>query len=292
MHPIFFSHGSIQLSSYALMIGVGACIGVWLTIREVERKGLDESFHLILVALAFGAGMVGARLAGLWSSPPTTVEVPWWRVLTIWDGRGMTLYGGLAASAAMGLVYVKARGESVWEAADTLAPAWIPLLASDPRRVLPERVLLREDHDAPLGHRRGRRPQQRRLRHPVPPDPALRGRRAGGGVGTGLVAADPPELPGPAGDHVPRALPRRSVLGGAPPARPASGTPLRGARDAEPDPDPEHPSGAVRAGSRVRPRPPADGRRPWSEDRSGPQARGSRPRARLGRGRRVRGLRE
>ena len=83
---------------------------------------------LTLAVIAFAAGVVGARGLSLLFNLPLYVDEPWWSLLAVWDRGGMVMYGGLLLAAAAGLVYIRLRGLRAWDAADTLAVAWLPFL--------------------------------------------------------------------------------------------------------------------------------------------------------------------
>jgi len=120
--------GPIELSSYALMLALGGSVGFWLTYREIQRRRLDPGAMLTLAVIAFAAGVAGARGLSLLFNLPLYVDEPWWSLLAVWDRGGMVMYGGLLLAAAAGLVYIRLRGLRAWDAADTLAVAWLPFL--------------------------------------------------------------------------------------------------------------------------------------------------------------------
>jgi phosphatidylglycerol---prolipoprotein diacylglyceryl transferase len=123
-----FTLGPVELSSYAVMLSLGGSIGFWLTWREIQRKRLEPGPMLGLAALAFVCGVVGARGLSLLIYRPLYAEEPWWSLLAVWDRGGMAMYGGLVLAGAAGLVYIRLRRLPAWDAADTLAAAWTPLI--------------------------------------------------------------------------------------------------------------------------------------------------------------------
>src|SRR5688572_27427254 len=108
------------------MLSLGGSLGFWLTLREATRARLDERRMLTLAALAFAAGLVGGRGLSWMLYRPLYADEPWWSLLDIWDRGGMTLYGGLALAAAVGLAYIRLSRLPAWEASDTLVVAWVP----------------------------------------------------------------------------------------------------------------------------------------------------------------------
>jgi phosphatidylglycerol:prolipoprotein diacylglycerol transferase len=120
--------GSVELSSYALMLSLGGSIGFWLTLREIQRKRLAPGPVLALATIAFVAGVVGARALSVLINFPLYADEPWWSLLAVWDRGGMALYGGLLLAAVAGLAYIRRSGLRAWDAADTLVAAWTPFI--------------------------------------------------------------------------------------------------------------------------------------------------------------------
>jgi phosphatidylglycerol:prolipoprotein diacylglycerol transferase len=128
MHPIIY-FGPLEISTYAVMLSVGASLGFWLTYRDAERKGLDIAEVLKLTAVAFAAGLIGARGLVWLARPAIYEERPFSSIFVLWDRSGMSLYGGLALAALAGFLYARARGHEIWDIADTLAFAFLPAIA-------------------------------------------------------------------------------------------------------------------------------------------------------------------
>lgn len=130
MKPVLLEGTGVEISTYALMLSLGACLGFWLTWRESERKGSDTPSVLMLAALALAGGMVGARGLATLLHGSLYAERPWWSVLMVWDRGGMTLYGGLALAGLLGLGWIAWKRLPAWDTADTLALAWTPFLST------------------------------------------------------------------------------------------------------------------------------------------------------------------
>jgi phosphatidylglycerol:prolipoprotein diacylglycerol transferase len=120
--------GSVELSTYALMISLGASLCLWLTYREAGRKRLDAVQLLALAAVACGAGLLGARALNLLLSDRADAA-SWWSVPALWDQVGMSFYGGLGFAAAAGFVHARVVGVPAWEVADILALSFSPGVA-------------------------------------------------------------------------------------------------------------------------------------------------------------------
>jgi phosphatidylglycerol:prolipoprotein diacylglycerol transferase len=127
MKPIV-SFGPVELSTYALMLSLGACAGFWLTRREIERRRLDAGRMFALAAIAFAAGLIGARGLSFLLHAPIYRARPWWSFFFVWDRGGLSMYGGLVLAALVGLLYIRLARLPAWDTADLLVWAWTPFL--------------------------------------------------------------------------------------------------------------------------------------------------------------------
>ena len=128
MFPIIY-FGPLEISTYAVMLSLGASLGFWLTYRDAVRKGLDVVEVLKLTAIAFAAGLIGARGLVWLASSEASDQRPFSSIFVLWDRSGMSLYGGLALSALASVLYARSRGLDLWDVADTLAFAFLPAIA-------------------------------------------------------------------------------------------------------------------------------------------------------------------
>jgi phosphatidylglycerol:prolipoprotein diacylglycerol transferase len=133
MRPVLFSPGGVEISSYAVMLCLGACLGFWLTLRESERKGGATHDVLMLASVAFVSGLIGARGMVLLLAPSSGTGGagrPWWSLFLVWESGGMAIFGGLALAAVTGLAFAAAKRLPLAESADTLAVAWTPFVSA------------------------------------------------------------------------------------------------------------------------------------------------------------------
>ena len=127
MRPVLFTLGPFQISSYPVMICAGACLAIWLTLREVDRLGLERNLYLKVCLIAFVGGILGARIMNCLVFFDLYRGKPWWKLLALWEG-GLAMYGGILLALALCCLYVRHQGLSFWRAADTLGPPWMLLL--------------------------------------------------------------------------------------------------------------------------------------------------------------------
>jgi phosphatidylglycerol---prolipoprotein diacylglyceryl transferase len=121
VHPDVLRWGFLHITSYGLMMAVAFLAGTALSLREARRRGLDEDDMVTAILVGLVAGVLGARalyviehLAEFRGSA--------WTVLALWQG-GLTLYGGVVAGTAAGLIAAQRLGLPTWTAADAAAPA-------------------------------------------------------------------------------------------------------------------------------------------------------------------------
>ena len=102
MYPILFRIGDFEVTSFGVMVAIGALAGLWLFRRELVRSGLPETATDAAVAGVLG-GLVGAKL--LWTGEHAG-EAP---IMSLVLSRGgMSWFGGLVGGVGAG-VWVIAR---------------------------------------------------------------------------------------------------------------------------------------------------------------------------------------
>src|SRR5215472_3363068 len=96
-----FHVGPLMIHFYGLMYVVGIALAVIITQRRVRNYGGDPSIVGDVALWAVPAGLVGARIYFLITTPKMIPHV-WYGALAIWDG-GLGIWGGIAAGALAGL---------------------------------------------------------------------------------------------------------------------------------------------------------------------------------------------
>ena len=61
MYPVLFRIGNFEVTSFRVLLGLAALVGIWLFRREVARSGLSDSSVDAAMAGVVG-GLVGAKL--------------------------------------------------------------------------------------------------------------------------------------------------------------------------------------------------------------------------------------
>jgi phosphatidylglycerol:prolipoprotein diacylglycerol transferase len=101
MYPTFFHIGNFEVTSFGVMVAIGALVGLWVFGRELARSGLPESASDAAMAGVFG-GLVGAKL--LWVAEHLGEEP--FRDLLFSRG-GMSWFGGLVGGVGTALIVIR-----------------------------------------------------------------------------------------------------------------------------------------------------------------------------------------
>jgi phosphatidylglycerol:prolipoprotein diacylglycerol transferase len=125
MYPILFQIGHFELRSYGAIVALTLFIGVWLSTKEAERRGLGREIVQDFATYALVGGILGARLYYvIFSRPDYFLQNPW-EIFAIWQG-GIGIIGSLLGGLLAALWYARRKKISFLRFADTFAPA-IPL---------------------------------------------------------------------------------------------------------------------------------------------------------------------
>ena len=103
MYPTFFRVGGFEVTSFGVMVAVGALVGVWTFGRELRRTGQPED-AVNGALLGVIAGLIGAKL--LWVAEHRGEE-PMLALLT--SRGGLSWFGGLFGGVSAALAYFRWR---------------------------------------------------------------------------------------------------------------------------------------------------------------------------------------
>lgn len=115
--------GSIQIYWYGIIIGMGVFIGLWLAMRESERRGLDKDLFVDLLIYAVPISIISARIYYVifeWSYYKDHLG----DIYKIWNG-GIAIHGALIGAVITAIVFARSRNISFWKIADIAAPSLI-----------------------------------------------------------------------------------------------------------------------------------------------------------------------
>ena len=103
MYPTLFRIGDFEVTTFGVMVAVGALVGIWMFQRELRGRGLPESGADAAVAGVLG-GLVGAKV--LWTIEHAGQE-PFFDLLL--SRGGMSWFGGLLGGITAGLWMMRRR---------------------------------------------------------------------------------------------------------------------------------------------------------------------------------------
>ena len=121
MYPVLFQFGNFELRSYGVIFALSLFIGVWLSTKEAERKGLDAKFIQDFALYALLGGIIGARIYFILFSEPAYFLAHPWEILAIWHG-GIGVIGSLLGGSLVAIWYCRGTGISFWKLGDILVP--------------------------------------------------------------------------------------------------------------------------------------------------------------------------
>jgi phosphatidylglycerol:prolipoprotein diacylglycerol transferase len=104
VYPVLLKLGSFEITSFGVMVGLGALVGLWLLGRELRFSRLPAgAVDGALVGVV--AGLIGAKL--LWTAEHAG-EAPLAELLL--SRGGLSWFGGFAAGVCAALVWFAVRG--------------------------------------------------------------------------------------------------------------------------------------------------------------------------------------
>ena len=117
MYPVLFRIGDFEITSFGVLVAVGALVGIWLFGRELKRSGLPDD-GVDAAAVGVIGGLIGAKL--LWTLEFSR-EAPMTELL--FSRGGLSWFGGLTGGIGTGLWMLRRRGVPVVAALAAAAPA-------------------------------------------------------------------------------------------------------------------------------------------------------------------------
>lgn len=123
MDPILISIGPLALRWYGVLIALGAVLGAAWSLRAARRRGLDGEWLLDSAPWLVGAGIVGARLVYVLTSPSAYFgpggEPA--RALFVWEG-GLSIHGAVVGVVLALVLLARRKRADAWRYLDVLAP--------------------------------------------------------------------------------------------------------------------------------------------------------------------------
>ena len=117
MYPVLFRIGSLEITSFGVMVALGALLGILLLRREAQRSGLDLAKITDAALVGVLGGLAGAKLLYVvehWAEPLTD---------TLLSRGGMSWFGGMTGGILAGLVAVRWQGLPLMRVLSAAAPS-------------------------------------------------------------------------------------------------------------------------------------------------------------------------
>ncbi len=113
--------GGFQIYWYGIIIGVGVLLGLWIAIRESERRGLHKELFIDLILFAVPIAIICARIYYVIFQWSYYSQHPG-EIIKIWNG-GIAIHGALIGAVLTTIIFAKVRNVSFWKLADIAAPS-------------------------------------------------------------------------------------------------------------------------------------------------------------------------
>lgn len=120
MFPVLFRIGSLEVTSFGVMMALSFLTGGWILARELGRKGEDPELAWDLVWYAAIGGILGAKIYYLFLHWDETAADPW---RAIASRAGLVWYGGFLLAAALIWWRLRRQKLPVLRVGDAVAPA-------------------------------------------------------------------------------------------------------------------------------------------------------------------------
>jgi phosphatidylglycerol:prolipoprotein diacylglycerol transferase len=122
--PIILSIGHFHIRWYSLIVMTAIIVGVWLTVREAERKGFKKDDIYDTVMWVILGGIVGARLFHVLDHWQDVFAADPIRAFYIWEG-GLAIWGAMVGGLLVIAILARLRGWRLPKLLDAAAPGLV-----------------------------------------------------------------------------------------------------------------------------------------------------------------------
>lgn len=113
--------GFITIYTFGLVVAIAFLAGLWFSLREAKRKGINKSVVEGLVFYIMLGGIIGSRILHVfldWSF----YSKDFLSIFKLWDG-GLTFYGGFIGAVIAAFIYMQNKKLKFFKYADLVTPA-------------------------------------------------------------------------------------------------------------------------------------------------------------------------
>ena len=121
INPVAIDLGILQIRWYGLIIATGLLLGLFLALRESEKRGIAKDTFLDMILFAVPISIISARIYYVIFQWDYYSQNPG-DIIKIWNG-GIAIHGALIGAVLTAVVFAKVRKVSFWKLADIAAPS-------------------------------------------------------------------------------------------------------------------------------------------------------------------------
>lgn len=113
--------GFITIYTYGLIVAIAFLVGLWFSLREAKRKGINTDIVQGLVFYIILGAIVGSRLFYVlprWSSYSEDIL----SIFMLWKG-GLAFYGGFIGAIIAGFIFLKVKKLKFFKYVDLVTPS-------------------------------------------------------------------------------------------------------------------------------------------------------------------------
>lgn len=113
--------GFIKIYTFGLIVAIAFLVGLWFSLREAKRKGINSEIVQGLIFYIMLGGIIGSRVLHVflnWSYYSEDI----FSAFKLWDG-GLTFYGGFIGALIAAMIYLKVKKLKFFKYADLVTPS-------------------------------------------------------------------------------------------------------------------------------------------------------------------------
>jgi len=112
MYPILFSFGKLNIYSHGVLTVIGGIAGASFIYWLAKKEKILNFIYLEFILAILLAGFMGARIIYVLAYPDQFAN--FWDIFYFWNG-GMVSFGGFLGGIVAAYIYLKYRGQNIWQ---------------------------------------------------------------------------------------------------------------------------------------------------------------------------------